>query len=139
MGGFVAKAAEQPSHTILTPTELTWTDGPFPGTQNAVLEGNPKEAGPFTMRLKLPADYKIPPHWHPSDERVTVISGTFNVGRGEQFDQSKGKVMPAGTFMLMPPKTNHFAWATGETVIQINGTGPWALNFVNPADDPRKK
>ncbi len=139
LGGFVAGAQDQPAHTMMTAAELKWTDGPFPGTQTAVLEGSPKAAGPFTMRLKLPADYKIPPHWHPGDERVTVISGTFNVALGEQFDQTKGKVLPAGSFMLMPAKTKHFAWAKEEAVIQINGVGPWALNFVNPADDPRKK
>ena len=67
------------------------------------------------------------------------ISGTFNVGRGDRFDQVNGKMLPAGSFMLMPPKTKHFAWVKEETIIQINGVGPWALNFVNPADDPRKK
>lgn len=133
------KSPDEPQHVLTSPGELQWRDGPLPGTQLVVMEGNPKNPGPFTMRLKLPADYKIPPHWHPADERVTVISGTFNVGRGDRFDQANGKMLPAGGFMLMPPKTKHFAWVKEETIIQINGVGPWALNFVNPADDPRKK
>jgi quercetin dioxygenase-like cupin family protein len=137
ISGAVAQAEE--AHIFVTTPDLKWSDGPFPGTRVAVLEGDPKSPGPFTMRLKLPADYKIPPHWHPADERVTVISGTFNVGRGDQLDSLKGKVLPAGSFMLMPPKTNHFAWVKEETIIQITGTGPWALNFLNPEDDPRKK
>jgi anti-sigma factor ChrR (cupin superfamily) len=137
ISGTLARAEE--AHVLLTAPDLKWSDGPFPGTQVAVLEGDPKSPGPFTMRLKLPADYKIPPHWHPADERVTVISGTFNVGKGDRFDQANGKMLPAGGFMLMPPKTKHFAWVKEETIIQINGVGPWALNFVNPEDDPRKK
>jgi quercetin dioxygenase-like cupin family protein len=137
ISGAVARAEE--SHILLTATDLKWAVGPFPGTQAAVLEGDPKSPGAFSMRLKLPADYKIPPHWHPGHERVTVISGTFNVGQGDRFDSSKGKVLPAGSFMLMPPKTNHFAWVKEETIIQINGIGPWALNFLNAEDDPRRK
>lgn len=137
ISGAVARAEE--GHVFLTAPDLNWSNGPFPGTQAVVLEGDPKSPGPFTMRLKLPTDYKIPPHWHPGHERVTIISGTFNVGRGDQFDPAKGKTLPAGSFMLMPPETKHFAWVKEETIIQINGVGPWALNFVNPADDPRKK
>lgn len=137
ISGAVARAEE--GHTFVTASDLKWSDGPFPGTRIAVLEGDPKSPGPFTMRLRLPPDYKIPPHWHPGDERVTVISGTFNVGRGDQLDPVKGKVLPAGSFMLMPPTTNHFAWVKEETIIQINGIGPWALKFLNPDDGPRSK
>src|SRR5574341_2444546 len=92
ISGAVARAEE--AHILVTAPDLKWSDGPFPGTQVAVLEGDPKSPGPFTMRLKLPADYKIPPHWHPAHERVTVISGTFNVSRGDQFDSGKGKTLP---------------------------------------------
>ena len=135
--GAVARAEE--AHVLLTSLDLNWSDGPLPGTQVVVMEGDPKSPAPFTMRLRLPADYKIPPHWHPADERVTVISGTFNVGRGDNFNPAIRKTLPAGGFMLMPPKAKHYAWVKEETIIQINGVGPWALNFVNPADDPRKK
>ena len=71
-------------------------------------------------------------------EHVTVISGTFNLGMGEKVDKSGGRALSAGAFAFMPPGMRHFAWTTGETVIQLHGTGPWKINYVNPADDPRK-
>ena len=130
------------AHVMVTPGDLKWTDGPpslAAGSKAAVIEGDPKNPGLFTMRLKLPADYKIPPHWHPADEHVTVISGTFNMGMGDKFDASKGNALPVGSFAVMPAKTNHFAFTKEETVIQLHGMGPWGITYVNPADDPRKK
>jgi quercetin dioxygenase-like cupin family protein len=103
------------------------------------LEGNPAQEGPFTMRLQVPDGYSIPPHWHPAVEHVTVISGTFNLGTGEKFDKSQTRALPAGSFAFMQPGMRHFAWAKGETVIQVHGMGPWKLNYVNAADDPRNK
>jgi anti-sigma factor ChrR (cupin superfamily) len=91
------------------------------------------------MRLKLPANFMIPAHWHPAIEHVTVISGTFNIGMGEKLDMSVTKPLSAGSVAIMQPKTNHFAWTKDETVIQVHGVGPWGLNYVNPGDDPRKK
>ncbi len=132
----------QSTHVMLTPGALKWADGPpslAAGSKAAVIEGDPRNAGLFTMRLKLPADYKIPPHWHPADEHVTVISGTFNVGLGDRFDASKGNALPVGSFAVMPAKTNHFAFTKEETVIQLHGMGRWGITSVNPADDPRTK
>lgn len=129
-------------HVLLTPADLTWTDGPpsLPaGSQAAVLEGDPKRAGLFTMRLKVPADYKISSHWHPADEHVTVISGTLYMGMGDTFDESKGTALSAGSFAVMPARTHHFAFTKEETVIQLHGKGPWGITYVNRADDPRKK
>jgi quercetin dioxygenase-like cupin family protein len=128
-------------HTMFTPSTLSW--GPAPaslpkGAQLAVLEGDPAKAGPFTMRIKVPDGFKIPPHWHPADEHLTVVQGTFVVGLGEKFDQAAGREMPTGSFALMPTGTRHFAWAKGETIVQVHGTGPWGITYVNPADDPRK-
>jgi len=88
--------------------------------------------------LQLPDGFSIPPHWHPAVEHVTVISGTFNLGMGEKFDKSGGRALSAGAFAFMPPGMRHVAWTTGETVIQLHGTGPWKINYVNPADDPLK-
>ncbi len=102
-------------------------------------EGPMSEAVPFTVRLKFPANYKIPAHWHPAVERVTVISGTFNMGVGDKLDMQKSMSLRAGSMMILQPKTNHFAWTKGEAVVQLNGTGPWGVTYVNPADDPRKK
>ncbi|MBI2104105.1 MAG: cupin domain-containing protein [Candidatus Omnitrophica bacterium] len=128
-------------HVFVTPGDLAWQDGPpaLPdGAQAAVIEGDPKQAGLFTMRLKLPANYRIPAHWHPADEHVTVISGTFNMGAGDVLDTAQGTALPAGSFALMPAQHHHFAWASEETVIQLHGMGPWQINYINPADDPRK-
>jgi len=127
---------------MVTPADLKWGEGLAslpPGTQAAVVEGNPANPGLFTLRLKLPANYKIPAHWHPADEHVTVISGTLYMGMGDTLDESKGKALSAGSFAVMPTKVNHFAFTKGETTLQIHGMGPWGITYVNPADDPRKK
>ena len=123
-----------------SPAEVKWKDGPASlpaGAKFAALEGDPTKEGPFVMRLWLPDGFRIPPHWHPKVERVTVVSGTFNLGMGEKFDQSATREMPAGTFGFWPAGMRHFAWAKGETVLQLHGTGPWVITYVNPADDPR--
>lgn len=125
---------------IYTPSQMPWKPGPASlpaGAQVAVLEGDPAKSGFFTLRLRLPDGYKIPPHWHPKVEHVTVISGTFNLGMGSKFDQNATREMPAGTFGFWPAGMNHFAWAKGETVLQLHGFGPWSIHYINPADDPR--
>ena len=133
--------AQAGAHTMVTPNDLKWADVPSlpPGAKIAVIEGPMTEAVSFTIRIMLPADYKIPAHWHPAIEHVTVISGTFNMGVGDKLDTSKTKALTAGSVAIMQPKTNHFAWTTEETVVQIHGVGPWGINYVNPAEDPRKK
>ena len=83
-----------------------------------------------------PSDFA---HSHPAIEHVTVISGTFNVGMGDKLDPSKSQAIPAGGVAIMQPKMNHFAWTKEETILQVHGVGPWGVNYVNPADDPRKK
>lgn len=133
--------AQSSTHKMVTPADLTWTDVPSlpPGAKMAVIEGPMNEAVPFTVRIKVPANYKIPPHWHPVIERVTVISGTFYMGLGDKLDPAKSTSLEAGSMMILQPKTHHFAWTKEETTIQLHGTGPWGINYVNPADDPRKK
>lgn len=131
---------DHPSASIYAPQKIEWKAGPpaLPsGASAAVLEGDPQQEGPFTMRLRFPDGYKIPPHTHPKVEHVTVISGTFNFGMGEVFDQAATQEMPAGTFGFWPVGMKHFAWAKGETVVQLHGIGPWGIQYVNPADDPR--
>ena len=139
LGAAVAWAAD--SHVMVTPADLKWADVPSlpPGAKIAVIEGPMNEAVPFTVRIKLPANYKIPAHWHPAVEHVTVISGTFNMGTGDKLDQTKTKPLSAGSVAIMQPKTNHFAWTKKETIVQIHGVGPWGVNYVNPEDDPRTK
>jgi quercetin dioxygenase-like cupin family protein len=136
-------AAQDASHAVIAlPDHLTWGPAPPalpPGARLAVLEGNPSGAGPFTMRVLLPAGYRIPPHYHAAVEHVTVIKGTFKVGMGERYDPSAMTPLPAGTFAALQPGTRHFAEAQGETIVQLHGVGPWDLTYVNPADDPRKR
>ena len=135
-----SKAAATAEHKLLTPSEIQWADGPPalpPGAKLTVLAGDPKQAGPFTFRLQVPDGYKVPPHTHPSAEHVTVISGTLNLGMGDKFDQAATRELVAGGFAVMPAGMKHFAWMKGETVVQVHGIGPFQINYVNPADDPR--
>jgi hypothetical protein len=134
-------AAKVPDHAMFAPADIQWTDAPSvlpAGAKAAVLDGDPSKPGYFAMRLKVPDGYKIMPHWHPNVERITVISGTLNMGLGDTFDESKGHAMSAGTYGAIQPKVHHFAWTTGETEIQITTLGPWKLVYVNPKDDPSK-
>jgi len=124
------------------PAEQTWKSGPpsLPaGAQINVLEGGPTKEGPFVFRLKLPDGFTIAPHTHPRAERVTVIQGTFNIAKGDSVDKSpgKGRIMPAGSFGYWPARMHHYAWVTGETIAQFHGHGPWVIQYLNPADDPR--
>ena len=137
-----AGATDKPHAIVAVPNTITW--GPAPaalpaGAQLAVLEGEPSKPGPFTMRLRVPDGYRIPPHFHPAIEHVTVIQGTFLVGMGEKVDATKLTELPTGTFAALQPGVRHFAQARGETIVQIHGIGPWGLTYVNPADDPRNK
>ena len=139
--GASAGWAQSSGHRMISPNDLKWGDVPSlpPGAKIAVIEGPINEAVPFTFRLKLPANYRIPAHWHPAVERVTVISGTFNMGVGDKLDTQKAIALAPGSMMILQPKTNHFGWTKEEVVVQLNGTGPWGVTYVNPADDPRKK
>ena len=128
-------------HVSILPSDLKWTDAPSvaPGAQIAVIEGDLKTADPFTFRLKLPANSRIGVHTHPVVERVTVISGTFYLGVGDKFDPAKARGYTPGGITIMPVGMPMFVFVKEETVIQIHGTGPWGINFLNAADDPRKK
>ena len=137
-----APAHDPKDHFAVSPDEIKWVDAPPslpPGAKVAVLEGDPAKEGHFVMRAKLPDGYKIMPHTHPRDERVTVLSGTLQMGVGDTFDAKATKPMTAGFYGRMGAGVKHFAYAKGETVIQVHGTGPWVVEYVNPADDPRKK
>ncbi len=135
------KAQMPPDHGIFAPADIKWADAPpiLPqGAKIAVLKGDPGKEGIFVLRLKVPSDYRIMPHWHPAFENVTVISGEANIGMGSVFDKTKGHKIPAGGFGYLAPQMHHFFWANGETVIQLHGMGPWQLYYINPDDDPRK-
>ena len=128
-------------HLMVVPAEMKWADVPSlpAGAKIAVLEGPLNEAKPFTMRLKLPANYRIPAHYHSAIEHVTVISGTFHMGIGDKLDPTKTSPLGAGSLAIMQPATRHYAWTKEETEIQVHGVGPWTITYVDPADDPRGK
>ena len=136
-----ALSADTPTHTFTNPADVKWEPAPpnLPkGAKVAVLYGDPSKPGPYVMRLMTPANYKIPPHWHPGAENLTVISGTFYLGFGEKVEPAKAQALKAGGFHQVPPKTPHFAFTKGPVVIQAHGEGPFATTYVNEADDPSK-
>jgi quercetin dioxygenase-like cupin family protein len=127
-------------HIMVRPTQLEWKPVPSmaPGATMALIEGDLSSERPFTFRLRLPDGYRIAPHTHPAYERVTVLSGTFHFAHGERFDRARTQALPPGSFAVMPPGAPMYGYAEGETVIQLHGQGPWAIEYLNPADDPRK-
>jgi len=142
----VAQTAENPpavpaaEHKMYTGKDLTWTDCPpgFPkGAKIAVLNGDPSAPGPFTLRVTFPAGYKVAPHFHPTDENVTVISGEMYMALGDTWDESKGHSLSAGGFASMPAGMHHYAWSKKGAVIQVHAIGPMGITYVNPTDDPR--
>jgi hypothetical protein len=141
LGAVSPLTAHDPHHTVVHAEEIKW--GPAPaslpaGAQAAALLGSPAKEGPFVLRLKLPKGFVIAPHRHTKDEFVTVISGSFHVMAGEQVDRS-AKGLKSSGFIHLPAGMPHFAFTSEETVVQINGTGPFDVVYIDPKDDPRKK
>ncbi|MBW3623734.1 MAG: cupin domain-containing protein [Armatimonadetes bacterium] len=127
---------------MILPQDLRWTDAPPslpPGAKIALMEGDPTREGAFTMRIRLPANYRIPAHHHPADEHVTVISGSFYMGLGDRLDTTRGRALSPGSFAMMKAGTRHFAFTRKPAVIQLHGIGPWGIVYVDPKDDPRKR
>ncbi len=137
-GTSLAQAEDMPVNT----DTINWGPAPAvlpPGAQMAVISGDPSKAEPYVLRLKMPANYRIPAHNHPTTEYVTVLSGKFHIGMGDKLDRKHGIELRAGGFGEAPAKMNHFAWTTSDTIVQVHGQGPFAITYVNPADDPNKK
>jgi quercetin dioxygenase-like cupin family protein len=130
------------SMQVIKPDELAWRDCPnLPkGAQCFRVLGDGTKAGVFITRTKFPPHFKVPPHTHPFSEVVTVISGSVWHGMGEKFDVQKGEVLRAGSIFLLPAKHAHYVWTTDEgAIVQVQATGPWGFDYIDPADDPRKK
>jgi quercetin dioxygenase-like cupin family protein len=137
---YLPAQASEPHHTVVSSDMIAWSAAPPslpPGAQAAVLLGNPAKEGPFVLRLKFPPGFTVPPHRHSKDEMLTVISGRLGVGSGEKLDRQPGNILPPASFVHLPAGMPHFAWADGETVVQINGVGPFDIKYVDPRDDPR--
>lgn len=128
---------------VVDPDAISWAPGPSslpPGAEVALIDGDMTKKGSlFTIRLRMPDGYKVPSHFHPADEHVTVLSGTLYMGKGDRVDESTAMEMRPGTFHKMPKGMHHYAYCKGPTIIQVYGIGPWGITYVNPADDPRKK
>jgi len=134
--------AKPAAHVILTPGDMKW--GPAPpvlpaGAQIAVLDGDPSKPGFFVLRLKFPDGYKIAAHWHPTDENITVVQGTFRAGMGDAYGDAALHDFGVGSYLKMPKRMHHFASAKGEVIVQIDGQGPFVVNYLNPNDDPTRK
>lgn len=131
-----------PTAECSDPKAINWTPGPTalpPGAQAVILEGDPSKPAFFAMRLRMPANYKIPPHWHGAHERVTVLEGALWLGMGEKYDEAAAEEYPIAGYFSMPPKMKHFALTKQPTIVQIATVGPWTITYVNPQDDPRNK
>jgi quercetin dioxygenase-like cupin family protein len=145
-----AAPAAKPKVTAVAPDDLKW--GPPPagamkGTpsvdpggdlQTAVVYGDPSKPGYYVLRGKCADGYKIAPHWHPTTENVTILRGSVALGMGKTFDESKLKALPAGGFASVPPHMAHFAQCKGDTIFQVDGSGPFVLNFISATPAPAK-
>lgn len=137
-----ATAFAQEMRMPMNVDDVKWGPAPnvFPvGAQIAIISGDPFKDGLYVVRLKLPAGYRIPAHYHPTSEYVTVLSGDFHIGMGDKLDTQKGQLLRTGGFAEAPAKMHHYAWSTGEAIVQVHGQGPFAITYVNPEDDPSKK
>jgi len=135
-------AYAQATHIVVPADKVQWAAAPpaLPaGAQISVLEGNPSEKGAVTLRLKFPANYEIPAHWHSMTERVTVLTGALRVGMGDKLDRQASQTLEPGGFASLPANMHHFAWTTTPTVVQINLEGPFDIFYVNTAEDPQNK
>lgn len=128
-------------HVVVPEGAAKWNPGPASleaGAEAVVLYGDPAAEELFALRLKLPDGFHIAPHNHPRPEIVTVLSGTFLLGSGDDPDRAATEPLEAGSFFAFAPGMTHYAYAEGETVIQLNSTGPWQIEYINAGDDPRQ-
>ena len=128
-------------HPVANLDQLKW--GPAPpslpaGIEAAVMAGDPAKKGYFAIAIRGPQGYKVPPHWHSTDEHITVLSGNFTLGMGDKLDAGAGTALTPGGYGLMPRRMHHWAMATSPFVIQIQAMGPFDIHYINPADDPMK-
>ena len=140
--GNLATQAADHHHTVVSGDAVKWGPAPAslpPGAQAAPLLGHPTKEGPFVLRLKFPAGFVIPPHRHTKDEFVTVIAGKVAISSGDKVDRVALKSLPPASFIHLPAGMPHYLWAEAESIVQINGTGPFDVVYIDPRDDPRKQ
>jgi len=124
------------------PAELKWMDGPpgLPaGAQFAVIKGDPGKKGAFTIGIKIPANYSVPAHWHPTDEHVTVVSGKVAYGMSDRLNRTAAQGLNTGESVTMKAKEHHWVLSADGAQVEVSAMGPFKITYVNPADDPRPK
>jgi hypothetical protein len=140
IGSAIASAQEMAKP--IAESEIKWAPAPPfvpPGMQVAVMSGDPGKEGPYSIRLKAPADYVFPPHSIPTAETVTVLSGLMYIGLGDTFDRTKAQRMAVGSFIELPGKISQYSWNLTEVIVEVHSMGPSPVTYANPADDPSKK
>ena len=142
LGLSAATPSQDTQHVMVLPDKIAWGPAPAklpPGAQRAVLLGDPSKPGElYVFRVKAPDGFSVPPHWHPMDEHVTVISGVMMLGFGERTDDSAMQELPAGSYVVLPKEAPHYNRMRGETVLQFHGIGPYDIVYLNPSDDPSR-
>lgn len=136
----VGSTFAQTAHKVVRVEDVTWTDDPIiKGAKTAILVGDPTKAEIIVLRSKFPPNFRVPPHTHPYAEVVTVLTGSYGNNFGEKFEH-KGEMMKPGSLFVLPAKHAHYTWtADEETIVQVQFIGPRGIDFIDPADDPRKK
>jgi quercetin dioxygenase-like cupin family protein len=137
-----ASAAAADTPVLRSGQQVAWGAPPpvFPsGAKFAVIAGDPAATGLVTVRFEMPAGYKIPPHFHPTDEHVTVLKGSFSLGMGNVIDKAHSLTLTAGGYAVAMANMHHYAYTTTGATIQVHMQGPFAITYVNPADDPSRK
>jgi quercetin dioxygenase-like cupin family protein len=135
-----AVAADTP--VVRSAKDVNWGAPPPvfpPGAKFAVIAGDPASAGLVTVRFEMPAGYVIPPHFHPTDEHITVLKGSFSIGMGDVVDKTHALTLSPGGYGVATANMHHYAYTTTGATIQVHLQGPFAITYVNPADDPSKK
>src|SRR5690348_11691160 len=134
----LATSAVQPK---AKPAELKWMGMAPPGlpagADFAVVSGNPGKAGKFTIRIKMPSNYAVRPHWHPSDEHVTLVSGKLAYGMSDQISRTGGEALAPGASVVMKAKMHHWVYTGDGAEVEVSATGPFKITYVRPGDDPR--
>ena len=142
LAGLAVAADTGTEHHVLTSAAAVKWGPPPPvfsqDAQFAVIDGDPGAKGLVTVRLKMPAGYKVAPHWHPTDEHISVLAGTLGIGMGDKLDMEHGQTLKAGGYVVAPANMHHYAWTKTGATIQVHLNGPFALTYVNAADDPSK-